>query len=103
MDAASSLGDGADGGHLSVVTGLAEASIGLKRQGQAPDAANAAAEQARLERELADAERLLVAARARLANAAFLEKAPPAVVDGARASEAELLATVARLRGRLGR
>ena len=57
----------------------------------------------RLERELAEAEGYLIAARERLANEAFISKAPPAVVEGARAREAELADQVARLRERLGR
>ncbi len=60
-------------------------------------------ERTRLERELAEAEGWLESARARLANAGFIDKAPPAVVDGARAREAELVDLVARLRERLGR
>jgi valyl-tRNA synthetase len=55
----------------------------------------------RLEKELAEAEALLGAARARLANEAFVAKAPPAVVAGARASEAELAERVERLRASL--
>ena len=61
-----------------------------------------ALERARLERELADAEGWLAAARDRLTNDAFVSKAPPAVVDGARAREAELADQVDRLRDRLG-
>ncbi len=60
-------------------------------------------ERARLERDLAEAEGYLFAARERLANEAFMSKAPPAVVEGARAREAELADQVARLRDRLGR
>jgi valyl-tRNA synthetase len=60
-------------------------------------------DRARLERELDDAERLLEAARARVANEAFTSKAPPAVVEGARARVAELESQVARLRERLER
>ncbi len=60
-------------------------------------------ERARLERELDEAERWLAAARDRLANEAFTSKAPAAVVEGARAREAELADQVARLRDRLGR
>jgi valyl-tRNA synthetase len=37
----------------------------------------------------------------RLANASFTEKAPPAVVEGARERERDLAAQVARLRERL--
>ena len=65
------------------------------------DQAGAADDRARLTAELAAAEGFLAAARARLANAAFVDKAPGAVVVGARAREAELAATVARLRSRL--
>jgi len=62
-----------------------------------------ALERTRLERDLAEAEGWLLEARARLANDAFTAKAPPAVVDGARAREAELADQVARLRDRLAR
>jgi valyl-tRNA synthetase len=62
-----------------------------------------ARDRTRLEKELADAEGFLEAARARLANEAFTSKAPAAVVDGARAREAELAAQVERLRSRLER
>ena len=41
------------------------------------------------------------AARARLTNESFTAKAPPAVVAGGRAREAELAEQVARLRDRL--
>jgi valyl-tRNA synthetase len=58
-------------------------------------------DRARLEKELAQAEAHLAAARARLANAAFTDKAPPAVVAGARTREAELSEQVERLRSRL--
>jgi valyl-tRNA synthetase len=60
-----------------------------------------AVDRSRLEKELSEAEGHLVAARARLANASFTERAPAAVVDGARAREAELAAQVDRLRERL--
>ena len=89
---------GAAGG-LAVIAGPAEAVVGT---GSA-DATTAEADRARLEKELADAERLLDAARARLANEAFTAKAPAAVVEGARAREAELADQVDRLRERLGR
>ena len=87
------------GGGLAVIAGPAEAIVGTG----APDAATAEADRARLEKELADAERLLDAARARLANEDFTEKAPAAIVEGARAREAELTDQVDRLRERLGR
>ena len=60
-----------------------------------------AVDRARLEKELAEAETHLAAARARLANAAFTDRAPAAVVEGAREREAELTAQVERLRARL--
>ena len=43
------------------------------------------------------------AARARLANDAFISQAPTAVVEGARAREADLADQVERLQDRLGR
>ncbi|HEX8025674.1 MAG TPA: hypothetical protein VF484_05690, partial [Candidatus Limnocylindrales bacterium] len=52
--------------------------------------------------ELAEAEARLGAARARLADPRFLERAPAPVVGGARASEAELAGQVERLRRSLG-
>jgi valyl-tRNA synthetase len=88
---------GADGGGLAVIAGASEAVVG---RGGAGDGATGAG-RARLEKELAEAGRLLDAARARLANGAFTAKAPPQVVDGARAREAELADQVARLRDRL--
>jgi valyl-tRNA synthetase len=66
-------------------------------------AGSATAERSRLERELAEAESWLAAARDRLANDAFTTRAPAAVVDGARARESELADQVARLRDALGR
>jgi valyl-tRNA synthetase len=90
---------GAAGSGLAVIAGPAEAIVGT---GTA-DPAAADADRARLEKELADAERLLDAARARLANEAFTAKAPPAIVEGAVTREAELADQVERLRDRLGR
>ena len=84
-------------GALAVITRGAEALVRV-----AGDGADEA-ERARLEKELAEAEEWLAAARARLANEAFVGKAPSNVVEGARAREAELAETVGRLRGRLGR
>ena len=85
---------------MTVLVGEIEAVIG-----RPPDesATTADLDRARLEKELAEAEGRLAAARARLANEAFTSKAPPAVVEAARASEAELADQVARLRDRLGR
>jgi valyl-tRNA synthetase len=61
----------------------------------------ASGDRARIEIELEAATRFLASARARLGNDAFVSKAPADVVEGARAREAELAATVARLRARL--
>ena len=90
---------GAGGGGLAVIAGPAEAIIGTG----IADPGAGEADRARLEKELADAERLLEAARLRLENEAFTAKAPPAIVEGARAREAELADQVDRLRDRLGR
>jgi valyl-tRNA synthetase len=87
-----------DGG-LAVIAGEIEAVIGTAEG----HGASADADRARLEKELADAEGFLDAARARLANEAFTSKAPAPVVEGARAREAELADQVERLRERLGR
>ncbi|HEX5239436.1 MAG TPA: valine--tRNA ligase, partial [Candidatus Limnocylindrales bacterium] len=82
---------------LAVVTGRLEAIV------EPPTQALAAGDRERLEKELATTEQRLAGARARLANAAFTQRAPAAVVDGARATEAELAAQAATLRDRLGR
>jgi valyl-tRNA synthetase len=87
------------GAGLAVIAGEIEALVGSVSD----DTAAADADRARLERELAEAEGHLAAARARLANEAFTSKAPPNVVEGARAREAELTDQVARLSDRLGR
>ena len=63
----------------------------------------AALERTRLKREVAEAEGWLLVARERIANEAFMAKAPPSVVEGARAREAELAEQVDRLRDRLSR
>jgi valyl-tRNA synthetase len=86
-------------GGLAVVAGDIEAVVGRDLGGDRVDES----ERARLEKDLAEAEGRLSAARGRLANETFLAKAPPGVVDGARASEAELAEMVERLRDRLGR
>ena len=89
-------------GDLTVILGGGEIEAAV-RPAQ-PDAEAAAdLERERLERELAEAEGWLAAARERLANESFVARAPAAVVDGARAREAELAEQVARLRDRLGR
>jgi valyl-tRNA synthetase len=84
---------------LTVLAGDVEAVV-ARGSGAAPDTG---LDTARLEKELAEAVARLAAARERLSNEAFLSRAPAAIVDGARASEAELAETVERLRDRLGR
>jgi valyl-tRNA synthetase len=85
-------------GALTVIVGDLEA---VAHRAVAADDASHELERARLERELDAARGYLDAARARLADRAFIEKAPPAIVDGARAREAELAEQVARLEDRL--
>ena len=84
-------------GGLAVIAGEIEALIGAAGD----KGASADADRARLEKELAEAEGFLDAARARLSDDAFTSKAPPHVVEGARAREAELADRVERLRERL--
>ncbi len=91
-----SLGASAGPGALTIIAGDVEARVSV-----APDASLPGRERARLEKELAEAEGFLIAARARLSNATFIERAPAAVVEGARQREAELAEIVDRLRGRL--
>jgi valyl-tRNA synthetase len=86
-------------GDLAVVAGGGDIEATIRPAAQDEDAN--ALERARLERELAEAETWLAAARERLANEAFTAKAPPPVVEGARAREAELAEQVERLRERL--
>jgi valyl-tRNA synthetase len=88
-------------GALSVIAGDLEARVHPPNEAGSADGPDR--ERDRLERELAEAERWLVAARDRLANDAFIAKAPPTVVEGARAREAELSDLVDRLRDRLDR
>jgi len=84
-------------GSLAVVAGEVEAAV----RPAARDESQTERDRARLERELAEAEGMLAAARARLANEAFVSRAPRAVVDGARSRATELEALVARLSERL--
>jgi valyl-tRNA synthetase len=95
---AAALHDVATGG-LAVVAGDLEAVV---RPAVATDANTVARDRSRLEKELADTEVLLVTTRARLADERFTSKAPPAVVAGARAREAELAERAGKLRARLG-
>ena len=88
---------------LAVIGTGVEALVGSPAGAAGPAIGDAAAlDRERLNRELATARTLLEAARARLANAAFMSKAPPAVVEGARARDMELADQVRRLEERLG-
>jgi valyl-tRNA synthetase len=75
---------------LAVIVAAGEAHI--SRGGADP-----ALERARLERELADAQRQLTAAEARLADSSFTSRAPAAIVDGVRVRAVELRGLIARL------
>jgi valyl-tRNA synthetase len=88
-------------GDLAVIAGPIEA-IAHRPADASATTDESGADRARLERELAQARGWLAAARERLANEAFIRNAPPAVVEGARAREAELADQVARLEDRLG-
>ena len=85
-------------GSVAVLAGEIEAWM-RPSAGGAP--ADAGRERDRLEKELSEAVGFLAAARARLANEAFVAKAPADVVAGARARAEELTELVARLRARL--
>jgi valyl-tRNA synthetase len=90
-------------GDLTVLAGELEARLRSAPTGEGTANADAVGlEQARLQKELAEAESRLAAVRGRLADPGFIGKAPPQVVDGARSSEAELADQVERLRSRLG-
>ena len=78
-----------------------EAVVGRPSANTEATAAAAERDRERLERELADAQALLAASQARLANPAFTSKAPAAIVDGARSRDAELAEQVRRLEERL--
>jgi valyl-tRNA synthetase len=93
------LADAREEGGLTILGGGFEAVLGRPTV----DPAASTVERARLERELADAERLLAATQARLANEEFVSKAPPSVVEGARSREAELVELTLTLRDRLER
>jgi valyl-tRNA synthetase len=92
-----SIRRGVDGG-LSIIAGEIEALI----RPAAGDEAQGERDRARLQRELTDAQAMLAAARARLANDSFTSRAPAAVVDGAKTRAGELEELVARLSERLG-
>jgi valyl-tRNA synthetase len=85
-----------DAAALVVVTRGAEARLWVSAEDRERD-------RARLQKELDDSERLLASTRAKLANEAFVSRAPAHVVEGVRASEAELQALSDRLREHLAR
>jgi valyl-tRNA synthetase len=94
--------DGSMPAGLAVVAGRLAATIARPAASGAAGGAPAAADRERLQKELATTEQRLAAARARLGDASFTSRAPAAVVDGARRSEAELAAQAASLREKLG-
>ena len=79
---------------LVVVSHGAEARLSVSAEDRERD-------RARLEKELADTERLLTSTRAKLANESFVSRAPEPIVAGVRATEAELDALAQRLREHL--
>jgi valyl-tRNA synthetase len=81
---------------LAVVTDTAEARLAATENDRERD-------RARVERELAEATRHLEAAKARVADPRFTERAPTAVVEGARQRAQELEDRVSRLREHLER
>jgi valyl-tRNA synthetase len=85
-------------GGLSVIVGDIEAVV----RPAANDDAQDDRDRSRLERELTEAQGMLAAARARLANEAFTSKAPAAIVEGVKTRAAELEDLVTRLAQRLG-
>ena len=84
----------ADAAALVVVARGAEARLSVSAEDRERD-------RARLQKELDEAERLLASTRAKLANEAFVSRAPAHVVEGVRATEAELQGLAARLREHL--
>jgi valyl-tRNA synthetase len=96
-DAAATLRRGNGALELVLAGGAIEATVLPPAAGEG----TADRDRARLEKELAEAEGHLVAAEARLANPSFTDRAPAAVVAGARARAAELTEQVGRLRERL--
>ena len=85
------------GGAISVAKGRLSAT--LLPSVESEDVAGR--ERDRLTKELAEVESRLAGARARLANPQFVDKAPTAIVEGARALAADLEGQAARLREKL--
>jgi valyl-tRNA synthetase len=84
------------GDALVVVSHGAEARLSVSAEDRERD-------RARLQKELSETERLLDATRAKLANDAFVNRAPADVVDGVRARESELSELAQRIREHLER
>jgi valyl-tRNA synthetase len=80
---------------LVVVSRGAEARLRVRAEDRDRD-------RARLRKELADAEQRLASTRAKLADQAFVTRAPGAVVGAVRETEAELVDLVGRLREHVG-
>ena len=80
--------------------GLAVISSGASARLSVSDA-DRERDHARLQKELAEAEKMLAGTRAKLGNASFVAKAPADVVAGVRTREAELMELVDRLRASL--
>jgi valyl-tRNA synthetase len=89
-------GSFAAGATIVVATGQARAVIRVGDEAGASDLAQR--DRARIEKEIAGAEAALAATQARLADPSFTAKAPPHVVDGARARAKELTERLAQLR-----
>ncbi len=89
-------------GDLTIIAGQIEAIAHRAPEAGATGSDARGQDRARLERELQQARDWLGAARERLSSEAFVRNAPSAVVEGARAREAELADQVARLEDRLG-
>jgi valyl-tRNA synthetase len=84
-----------DGAALVVVSRGAEARLSVRVEDRERD-------RARLQKELDETERLLASTRAKLANEAFVSRAPSHVVEGVRTTEAELQALAERIREHIG-
>jgi valyl-tRNA synthetase len=84
-----------DGAALVVVSRGAEARLSVRAEDRERD-------RTRLQKELDETERLLASTRAKLANEAFVSRAPSHVVEGVRTTEAELQALAERIREHLG-
>jgi valyl-tRNA synthetase len=88
--------DADDGASLVVVSRGAEARLSVSAEDRERD-------RARLQRELEETEALLASTRAKLANEAFVSRAPQPVVQGVWDTEAQLQALAERLREHLGK